>query len=248
MAAQTHGLLVHGGLVRVDGRLGDDAGLVDGRIRQHLLHAGEQLLAVLAHALRRADLHLTDHALDLGRTVSHILSQFSTLAGTHFVEIVAGFAKDGQHIAGHLVRVLLDALGAEHVRQLRQTHHAHVIAQTVPVGQLMQRRQIVLRDRMVHRNRNVAALLRLHADVNLNLAACNARRGGLFHGIIQKAVLTRSLYRAVQIAVVDRTHLCCDGSAVQLLLGTSIAGHTLHRYLFPFLFGRQGAAQQRDHL
>ena len=36
--------------------------------------------------------------------------------------------------------------------------------------------------------------------------------------------------------------------AVQLLLGTSVAGHTLHRYLFPFLFGRQGAAQQRDHL
>ena len=112
----------------------------------------------------------------------------------------------------------------------------------------MQRRQIVLRDRMVHRNRNVAALLRLHADVNLNLAACNARRGSLFHGIIQKAVLTRSLYRAVQIAVVDRTQLCCDGSAVQLLLGTSVAGHTLHKYLFPFLFGRQGAAQQRDHL
>ena len=68
----------------------------------------------------------------------------------------------------------------------------------------------------------------LDADIDLGLAACDARGGRLLHGVIQKAELARRLYRAVQIAVVDRTQLDGNGASMQHRSRAAVAGHTLH--------------------
>ena len=52
VAVQAHRLLVHCHLVGKNGRLGEDAGLVDGSGLQYLHHLGLQPLAVGRHRLR----------------------------------------------------------------------------------------------------------------------------------------------------------------------------------------------------
>ena len=47
------------------------------------------------------------------------------------------------------VRVLLDALRAEHIGELCEAHDGHIVAQAVLFGQLAQRRQIALCERVV---------------------------------------------------------------------------------------------------
>ncbi len=85
-------------------------------------------------------------------------------------------------------------------------------------GQLAQRRQIALCERVVYRDGKIAALVGLDADIDLGLAACDARGGRLLHGVIQKAELARRLYRAVQIAVVDGAqHFDGNGASMQHL-------------------------------
>ena len=246
MAAQADGLLVHRGLVRVDRRLGQDAGLVDAGVRQHLLHAREQLFAVLPDALGRTRFHLAHHALDRGAAAADIVRELFALAQTHLVKAVAGLLEHRGHVADHLVRVLLDALRAQHVRHLGQHRDSHIVPQAVGLAQVVQRVQIALCQRMVDRDGNIAALLGLHADEDLHLAARDARRRGLFDRIIQKTILARRLDRAVQIAVVDRAQLDRDRAAVQLFLGAAVTGHTLHVVRSPFSVGRQASAQHCD--
>ena len=118
MAAQAHGLLVHRRLVRVDRGLGDDARLVDVRALEHLAHACEQLFAGTRDALGRALLDLADQRLDDRSAVSDVLRELFALALTHLVEAVAGLGKYGQNVLRQLIRVLLDALRAEHIGEL----------------------------------------------------------------------------------------------------------------------------------
>ena len=173
-------------------------------------------------------LDLADQRLDDRGAVSDVLRELFALALTHLVEAVAGLGKYGQNVLRQLVRVLLDALRAEHIGELCEAHDGHIVAQAVLFGQLAQRRQIALCERVVYRDGKIAALVGLDADIDLGLAACDARGGRLLHGVIQKAELARRLYRAVQIAVVDSAQLDGNGASMQHLSRAAVAGHTLH--------------------
>ena len=87
VAVQTHQFLVHRYLVSVNGRLGQDAGLVQLGVLEHLGHLAPQPCAIVGHNAGRPVGHLFCEPLDGRGPVQHIPAQPLPFPLPHGVEV-----------------------------------------------------------------------------------------------------------------------------------------------------------------
>ena len=235
MTAQAHGLLVHGHLIGEDGRLGEDAGLVDGRALEHLPHPGEQLLPVLRHRLGRAGLHQLGEGLDGVQPAADILGQLPALGLPHGAVGVQGLLQDLAQVGGHRLQVLLPLGDCQHVGQAGQIRDiAELLNHAVPaqLPEMPQSVDIALGQGFVHRHHRLLRPQGGHGDKHIHLSPAYPLLHQALHRLLSEDVGPGQLHRAVQIAVVHAADLHCDVPPVQGHSGSPVAGHALNQMIF----------------
>ena len=245
VAAQTDGLLIHRDLIREDGRLGEDAVLIDLGILEHLRHLGLQPGAVVCHDSRGTRLHLSGEGCDGGGAGADVLHQLLPLPGAHGVKVLQG---QGQHLAqvgGHRFQILLVLLHQKHVGHPGEQGDRDVILQAIAVPQVAQGLIVAVGHRPVDRDIDVSALGGPDGDEHIHLAPGNALLYLCLDGILRKDIDTGQLDRTVQIAVIDGAQLYRDGTAAEDRLSPSVTGHTFNQRASPRFSSEWGSASHR---
>ena len=138
MRAQTHGLLVHGDLVGVDGGLGQDARFVDRRALQDLLHARGQLFAVLAYRFGRALLDLAGERFDGREAAADVLGQLLPLCRAHLVIGRERFVEHLADVRANGLQVLLRLRDGQHVRNAGEVRRVGLLLKVIPAVDLIE--------------------------------------------------------------------------------------------------------------
>ena len=169
MAAQADGLLIYGDLVGKDGRLREDAALVQLLALQDFLHPGGELLAILRHGLWGTGLHLLHQLGDPLRLAAKISAEFLPLPLPHGIEPLQGLGQDSTDILGDKLRVRLLLLHQQHVGETGEQGDGQIVPQAVNLPQLLQGRVVAVGHRPVQLDVHLigGGAVDAHKDIHL---------------------------------------------------------------------------------
>ena len=228
MASKTHRLLIDRHAVGVNGRLLQDAPLVNACLAKGLLHFGKKPLAVLLHRLGRALLHRRNHRLDGVQLSPDVGGELVPFPGAHFVKMRQRLAKhrtDGI-CDGALVRV--GALSGDDLRHTKKRRRGHIVPHTEFFRREARRLYIRLRHRLVYLDGDLLRLRGVHGDENVHLAAGDDIRHRRADALLREHTASRQTHGGVQMAVIDAFELRRHGDAAVLSFRAAVAGHAFY--------------------
>ena len=164
MAAQTNGLLVHGGLVAEDGSLGQDTGIVDVPVLQNDLELFVQAVGVSLHPARAQGLHLTHALFKEAQAAFDVGLHLGTLRRAHLHELFQCLCGDGGDVLPQLFLVHIRVAGGEDVREAGDQAGGGVVLDAQLLGQIPQGLLVAAGQLLVHGDDRVGGVHVLHGQ------------------------------------------------------------------------------------
>ena len=233
MAAQPHGLLVHGHPVGENSGLGQDAGFIDAGGAQHLGHSALQSGTVLRHGFGALLLHGADQAFYGAQLCQHIVPQLLALPETHGVKILQGLLRNGGYAGrdGFGIQVLF--LNGQYIGEAADAHGSHVIGQAVFLGNVLNGINVALQQRLIHLDSHIPGSGRIHRDKHVHLAPADMPLHGSLNRILSKKEAAGQTDRSIQITVIHTLQFHADLQPFHGALGPAVAGHAFDHAFSP---------------
>ena len=237
MAAQPHRLLVHRGLIPKDGRLGEDAGVVDGAVFQDGFQPLIQALGVLFHPagaegfdFAHALFHRIQPAGDIGQ-------HFGALDAPHFHKVFQRLGGDVRDILPQLVLVHLSLAGGEDVGEPGQQADGDVVLDAQVLGQVAEGLLVAAGQVEVSGDGGGGGLGVLDGEAQLHLAPGDAFVQLGLEPTVHESAAAGDPGAVLEIARIDAAQLHRDLPAIAHTAGAAIPCHTIdHNFSSLFMF------------
>ena len=225
VAAQTDGLLVHGGLVAEDGGFRQDAGVVDAAVLEDGLELLVEAAGVGFDAACAQGLHPAHPLLEEAQAALHVGLHLGTLGGAHGDEVVQRLSRHGGDVGPELFLVHVGVAGGQHVREAGQRRDGDVVLDAellrkVPQGLLVAAGQLHVDGHFC-----VGGLHVLDGHAQLDLAAGDPLVELLFQAAVHVAAAAGDAGRILEIPGVDAAQLDRDLAAIQYSSPPAKTGH-----------------------
>ena len=225
MAAQTDGLLVHGGLVAEDGGFRQDAGVVDAAVLEDGLELLVEAVGVGFDAACAQGLHPAHPLLEEAQAALHVGLHLGTLGGAHGDEVVQRLSRHGGDVGPELFLIHVGVAGGQHVREAGQRRDGDVVLDAellrkVPQGLLVAAGQLHVDGHFC-----VGGLHVLDGHAQLDLAAGDPLVELLFQAAVHVAAAAGDAGRILEIPGVDAAQLDRDLAAIQYSSPPAKTGH-----------------------
>ena len=145
----------------------------------------------------------------------------------------------GTDICGDHLQVLLCLGHRQHIGKLCQSYGCQLPLQGKHLLQPAQRRIIAPCQRLIDLHHRLIGIHGIYGDKYIHLTSGDRLLHQRLHGVFRENIRSGHLHSAVQIAVINRSHLHSNITPVAFLPCPAISGHALDHFLTPPLYRQQ---------
>ena len=225
MAAQTDGLLIHGGLIAKDSGFCQHTGVINVAILQDDLEFLVQAVSVVLYPACAQSFHLADALFQKHKTAFHVCLHLGALGGAHLHKAIQCLSCHGGNILPQLLFVHISVAGGQHIREAGQHTRRDIVLDAQLLGDIPHGLLVTAGQFHVDGDHGIRCVHVLHGHAKLYLAAGDPLVELLFQAAVQRTAGARDAGGILEIAGVHAAQFHSDLAAIEHGSPSAETGH-----------------------